>query len=138
VEKSLADIARLGPADWPELLEQLGLAGIVYNIASNSELRCITEDALQFVLDQDNASLFNSGHADQIQRALERHFGQPLSVRIEQGAVAAETPAMCQARQREERQAEAVAAIEADPALQALISRFDGELDRSSITVVDS
>jgi DNA polymerase-3 subunit gamma/tau len=120
------------------LLEQLGLAGIVYNIASHSELRRVSEDELQFVLDQDNASLFNSSHTDQIQGALQRHFGQPLSVSIERGAVVTETPAMRHARLREERQQAAVASIEGDPALQALITRFDGELDRSSITFVDS
>jgi len=136
--KAAADVARLAAADWPELLEQLGLAGIVYNIASHSELRRVSEDELQFVLDQDNASLFNSSHTDQIQGALQRHFGQPLSVSIERGAVVTETPAMRHARLREERQQAAVASIEGDPALQALITRFDGELDRSSITVVDS
>jgi hypothetical protein len=36
-----------------------------------------------------------------------------------------------------ERQAEAVAAIEGDPQLQALMARFDGELDHSSILPTD-
>jgi DNA polymerase-3 subunit gamma/tau len=136
--ENTVDLADLVPANWPDLLERLGLAGIVYNIASHSELRSNSGKELQFVLDQDNASLFNSGHADQIQRALEQHFGQSLAVSIEQGAVTAETPAMRQARLRQERQRAAVASIEGDSALQALITRFDGELDRSSITVVDS
>jgi hypothetical protein len=36
-----------------------------------------------------------------------------------------------------QRQAEAVDAIEGDPQLQALIARFDGELDHSSIHPTD-
>jgi hypothetical protein len=41
------------------------------------------------------------------------------------------------ARLTEQRQAEAVVAIEGDPQLQALIARFDGELDHSSILPTD-
>ena len=40
-------------------------------------------------------------------------------------------------RLAEVRQAEAVVAIEGDPQLQELITRFDGELDRSSIHPTD-
>jgi hypothetical protein len=40
-------------------------------------------------------------------------------------------------RLAEKRQAEAVVAIDGDPQLQALIARFDGELDRSSIAPTD-
>ena len=50
----------------------------------------------------------------------------------------AETPAARAERLRQERQSQAVAEIEADTQLQALISRFDGELDRASITPLDS
>ena len=42
------------------------------------------------------------------------------------------------AREREERQREAEAAIESDVRVQQLIQRFDGELDRGSITPLDS
>jgi DNA polymerase III subunit gamma/tau len=38
----------------------------------------------------------------------------------------------------QQRQAEAIVAIEGDPQLQALIARFDGELDRSSIVPTDA
>jgi len=40
-------------------------------------------------------------------------------------------------RLAERRQAEAIVSIEGDPQLQALINRFDGELDHSSIHPTD-
>jgi DNA polymerase III subunit gamma/tau len=131
-------LSDLGSANWHQLLEQLGLVGMVYNIASHSELRSASGGSLQFVLDPDNASLFNSGHSDKIRLALEKYFSRPLLLSIAPGKLEGETPAMRRARLGHERQLAAVASIEADPLLQQLISRFDGELDRASITPLDS
>ena len=124
--------------NWPQLLEQLGLGGIVYTIAINCMLSRRDGSHLEFVLDQANAALFNKGHVQQIRAAMEKHFACALTVEITPGEVQGETPAQRQARLRRERQQAAVATIEADPLLQELITRFDGELDRSSITPVDS
>tara|TARA_R110002110_G_scaffold66978_1_gene183100 strand:+ start:202171 stop:203919 length:1749 start_codon:yes stop_codon:yes gene_type:complete len=123
----------LDPGSWPDLLEQLGLGGIVYNIASHCELVAVNEGHYEFVLDERNASLFNAGHSDKIRQALEKYLQRPLTLTITTGAVGAETPAKRLRRLAQQRQAEAVASIDADPLLQKLIMRFDGELDRSSI-----
>jgi DNA polymerase-3 subunit gamma/tau len=128
----------LAPDNWCHLLELLGLGGIVYNIASHCELRSRQDDRLEFILDAGNASLFNDSHSAKLRLALENYFGQPLSVSLIQEVVQRETPAMRTARLANERQEEAVVAIEGDPQLQALITRFDGELDRSSIVPTDA
>jgi DNA polymerase-3 subunit gamma/tau len=128
----------LEPGDWPELLERLGLAGIVYNIASHCELRASGGGRLQFVLDPEHGSLFNDSHSVKLRLALENYFGREVSLSISPGDIEGETPAMRRARLAGERQREAVAEIEGDVRLQALIARFDGELDRSSIVPLDS
>jgi len=130
-------LADLIPANWPQLLESLGLVGIVYNIASHCDLRSVDNGTLEFFLDTGNASLFNDSHNDKIRLALENYFGHPLSVRIVPGDVQRETPAMRKARLAQERQKQAIASIEGDPRLQKLIARFDGELDRASIVPTD-
>lgn len=131
------NIDELVPANWHRLLDQLGLGGIVYTIASNSELRRREGATVEFVLDQANAALFNKGHSGKIRAALEKFFATELIVTIEPGEIQAETPAQRLARLRRERQEAAVASMEADPLLRKLIARFDGELDRASITPVD-
>lgn len=123
---------------WYQLLERLNLTGIVYNIASHCELRGREGNALQFVLDNTHAALFNPSHSGKLGSALQAYFGQPLSVSVVPGEVNTETPAMRLARLARERQAEAVDAIEGDPQVQALIARFDGQLDRSSILPTDA
>ena len=133
-----AALDELDRDSWADLLEQLGLNGIIYNIASHCSLEDCRDRALRFTLDAANAALFNDGHGEQIRRALERHFDTAVSVSIEPGEPGGETPAMRQARRKRERQREAEDAIEADPRLQALIARFDGELDRASIAPTDT
>ncbi|MBA6412086.1 DNA polymerase III subunit gamma/tau [Parahaliea sp. F7430] len=136
--KAKMSLAELRAETWHELLEQLGLSGIVYNVASNCELRSVSDKELLFNLDEDNASLFNSGHTERIRRALNQYFDTELSVLIEPAALQAESPAQRKLRFAAERQAQAVHAIETDPVLQQLIERFDGELDPSSIAPLDN
>jgi len=130
-------LSALNGDTWFTLLQNLGLTGIVYNIASHCELLSVEGNQLGFVLDEANAGLFNPSHAQKLQLALENYFDQPLSVAVEPGVPAGETPAQIALRLAAQRQQEAVVAIEGDEQLQALIVRFDGELDRSSITPTD-
>lgn len=130
-------LAELHSDNWFRLLDSLGLGGILENVVSNCELRSRQGDALHFVLDSDNATLFNETHSDKLRLGLENYFGQSLSVTVEKGAVSMETPAMRKLRLAQERQALAESEINSDPQLQALIARFDGELDPASIAPTD-
>jgi DNA polymerase-3 subunit gamma/tau len=127
----------LTPENWFELLESLGLAGIVLNIASHCELFKREGRALEFLLDSAHTALFNDSHAHKLALALENYFGHPVPVSMTPGEVVGETPAMRTARLVEQRQAEAVLAIEGDPQLQSLIAHFDAELDHASILPTD-
>ena len=123
--------------NWWQLLELLGLTGMMYNIATHCEVRQRSGNDLEFVLDSGHAALFNDSHSDKLRLALQNYFGHPLTVAVVLGKPTAETPAMRLKRLAQARQAEAVVAIETDPQLQALIARFDGELDHSSIHPTD-
>ncbi|MFV0478915.1 MAG: DNA polymerase III subunit gamma/tau [Parahaliea sp.] len=131
-------LAELTTDNWHLLLAQLGLVGIVHNIATNSELVEVAAGHLHFVLDENNASLFNSGHADKLCSALQNYFNASLTLTLTPGVVRGETPACRALRLADERQQQAVAAIENDPVLQQLIERFDGKLDRNSIAPLKS
>lgn len=128
----------LSPKNWPTLIHKLKLAGMVHSIASNCQLLSREGEHLKFILDSANASLFNQRHSDTIALALQNYFGAELSVSIEVGEPTAETPAMRTARAVKERQLQAVTEIESDQRLQALITRFDGVLDQSSIAPLDT
>ncbi|MEM9257315.1 MAG: DNA polymerase III subunit gamma/tau [Pseudomonadota bacterium] len=127
----------LDAAGWPQLLDRLGLTGIVYNVASHCELAASTEGTVKFVLDDTNATLFNDGHAVKLGLALENLYGQAVAVEVSMGRPSGETPAMRRERLAVERQREAERSIDDDPQVRALITRFDGELDRTSISPTD-
>ncbi|MCB1843478.1 MAG: DNA polymerase III subunit gamma/tau, partial [Halioglobus sp.] len=131
-------LAGLSRATWPDVLEQLGLGGIVYNIASHCQVSSNVDGQVRLTLDENNAGLFNPGHTDKIRQALEQFYSCSIGLVVEPGEPAGETPAMRRQRQHAERQQAAVVAIEADPQVQALLSRFDGELDLASIAPTDS
>ena len=131
------DLTALDNGQWPLVLKKLSLAGMVSSIASNCEFLRRDATDLYFLLDENNASLFNDSHVETISRALKNFFGCELSVNIVKGVPGGETPAMQHARLVRERQAEAVKEIEGDTQLQQLIDQFDGELDRASIVPLD-
>lgn len=130
-------LEQLNPGTWPLLLEQLGLHGIVYNIASHCELLRCNGSVVEFMLDANNATLFNDNHRSKISLVLENYFDTKLSVSVECGEITVETPAMHKARLVLARQQEAESAIDSDPLLQSLIERFDATLDRSSIAPLE-
>ena len=127
----------LEPARWHELLEALGLTGIVYNIASHSELRRVENGKVWLLLDAENGSLYSDTMAERIAVALSSYCGDAVSVLVEMGVPDTETPALRRQRLMRERQQQAVQAIEQDPRVQMLVDRFGGELDHESIAPVN-
>ena len=130
------DIVPLEPARWPDMLDRLELRGLVYNVASHCELRQVDNDQVWFVIDEANASLFNEGHARQIAAALSSYQQRELRVHMEPGLPRYETPAARAQRLLEERQSAALESIEQDPRVKLLLDRFDGRIDRDSVTPI--
>ncbi|MEM0954505.1 MAG: DNA polymerase III subunit gamma/tau [Pseudomonadota bacterium] len=131
-----AAVLPLEPARWPDMLDRLELRGLVYNVASHCELRQVDADQVWFVIDEANASLFNEGHARQIGAALSEYQKRALTVHIEPGLPRYETPAARAQRLLQERQAAALQSIEQDPKVKLLLERFDGSIDRDSVTPI--
>jgi DNA polymerase-3 subunit gamma/tau len=135
-EPAVNERVALEPARWAELLDKLPLKGIVYNVASHCELRQVDGEKAYMVLDEVNASLYSDSHAQRIATALAAYLGRNIEVFMEVGVPRYETPASLARRLLEERQAQAVASIEADPKVQLLLERFEATLDRESITPI--
>ncbi len=126
----------LEPARWPDLLDRLELTGLVYNVASHCELRQVDGDRAWFILDEGNASLYNEAQGQRIAVALGKYFGREYRVEIEPGSPRYETPAQRAQRLLEERQAKALESIESDPGVKLLLERFEGSIDRDSVTPI--
>ena len=136
VPESAPEPGILEPARWAELLDKLPLTGIIYNVASHCELRQVDGDKAYLVLDEANASLYSDSHSERIAAALGEYLGRPVAVHVEVGVPRYETPAVRAQRLLDERQALALANIEDDPKVQLLLDRFEGTLDRDSVTPI--
>ncbi len=126
----------LEPARWADLLDRLALTGLVYNVASHCELRQVEGNRAWFTLDESNASLYNEAHGKRIAAVLGKYYERDIAVEIELGSPRYETPAQRAHRLLEERQAQALESIESDPGVKLLLERFEGSIDRESVTPI--
>jgi DNA polymerase-3 subunit gamma/tau len=103
------------------------LNGLIGQLASACEL--IEHDAklLKLRLPESQKSLLN-GFGDKLKAALQEKLGAGLKVEFSFGATQGAAPAEVAARNKAERQAEAEAAIQSDPFVQAVVQELDGKI----------
>jgi DNA polymerase-3 subunit gamma/tau len=119
--------------DWRRLIEDMGLSGMVRELAQHCELLRVDESALQLRLSSTHRQLFNPALKDKLQSELQGHFGRPVRVNVDIGDVAGATPAQENRAEQAVRHEQAVAALEQDGFVQNVIDMFDATLNESSI-----
>jgi len=127
--------AREGELDWHGLIRELGLKGIVRELAQHCEWGGMADGQILLTLGEAHKHLLqmNPANHERLQAELNRHFDQPVRLRIEVGAIEGETPAQRDAVIRQARHDEAVASLEQDPFVQEMIERFDATMQESSV-----
>lgn len=123
--------------DWPPVLAQLGLRGMLYNTASHCALESVDNHHYHFTLDENHAALYREDHNEQIAQAISRLMNNTAQVTITVGQPQVITPAQDIEAKRQARQAQAVASIENDSALQQFIEQFEGKLEPDSIAPIE-
>ncbi len=121
------------PADWPVFFETLGLVGITQSIAMHCELVAVSGRKLDFVLDSQNASLFQERQVGTLGLAFAQVLGEPVEITMKVGEVGELTPHYRRKLMAAERQKLAEQALNEDPQLAALLAEFDGQLVEGSI-----
>ncbi|MGE5652461.1 MAG: DNA polymerase III subunit gamma/tau [Bacillota bacterium] len=120
--------------NWPALAASLPLRGVVQQLAQQSELlRCdVQGEGAQFQLRIPLETLRSAGAVEKLTAALIEHFGKPVRVETEIGAV--EHTANAQAvAEREARQRQAEENLQRDPFVQALVREFGATIVPGSI-----
>ena len=123
IEPAVAPATGLA-AEWLELFQCLGLAGMTANIAANCTLAKVEGDHWLLQLDPAQAALFNSTQQRRLNEALNQYHGRALRLDIELRKPEQETPAQAAARRRAERQRQAEASIQDDPLVRQMIQQF--------------
>jgi DNA polymerase-3 subunit gamma/tau len=131
-------VAMLGwDGNWPALAAALPLRGVVQQLALQSELMSCGADpdspgTARFKLRLPVETLRSAGSVDKLAAALSEHFGKPVKVDTEIGAVCQTANAQAQA-ERAERQRKAEQKMQEDPFVQSLMREFNASIVPGSI-----
>jgi len=129
-------VAPCTAAQWPVLIEELRLGGLVKQLAANCVLASHQDGRMTLVLPAARQQLRNSKSEQRLAECLREVYGPKLRLRIEISQDAAETletPAAIQAREAAAAQQQAEQRILADPGVQALCDTFGARVDTASI-----
>ena len=119
---------------WSEIVGQLELVALARELANNCALQDVTESAVRLSLDPSHSHLKNETRVRQIEAALCTYYGHSVKLTITDTAeLVSETPARRQAREQNERQAQAVESIEQDENIRALQDTFGATINYDSI-----
>jgi DNA polymerase-3 subunit gamma/tau len=119
--------------DWRGLVNRLKVGGMAKMLANHCEIKSYGEGFLELCVPEEHRHLTERPYQEKLKAAIDEFFGRPVRVDISLGAVTGQTPAAQESREKQEKQARAVAAIERDPFVRDLIENFDAQVIESSI-----
>ena len=122
---------------WIEIRKQLSIGASLGEIASHCLYQGRSGSQLQFLIDSNQTSLYDSAHQQTLAEALSEYFAETVSVEITFGVPEQETPRAADNREKAERLAEAVETLNSDPSVIKFKQLFDGHLNEQSVRPID-
>lgn len=122
---------------WDELLPQLKLTGLTYELASNCAFKSFQGNRFELILSANHAALFNEKMQLRIAEALTKNLSQPIKLTIHIGSTAQETPAEKAKKTSKEQHEAAVQSVQNDFNVQTLIEKLSVSLDPALIEAVE-
>jgi DNA polymerase-3 subunit gamma/tau len=117
----IAEPAPAPAGDWEQRIEQLGLEGLVKQLARNCACVEASADAIRLALDPKMKHLLSEPRRVAMEQALAKQSGRPVKLTIEAAAQPLEdTPSQRELKAAAARVADAGASIERDPFIQLL------------------
>ncbi len=138
-EKESNPVAQSDPAmdslnnRWAALVSELKLNGMPRMLAQHCRIKSFSADEIELCIPELHRHLLDKSYRERLQAALEKHLNKPVKLKFSVGAIVGMSPAELEDREKQEKQSQAVAAIESDPFVRELVEQFDAKLDISSI-----
>jgi DNA polymerase-3 subunit gamma/tau len=120
-------------AGWPELVQQLSVAGAARELARNAELQRREGNAFDLVVPKAKAYLAERSYTDKLKAALEQHLGGTVILKVNVGETAGTSAAAIEAGEREARRAAAAQSVQSDGFVKDLVNLFDAKVVDSTI-----
>jgi DNA polymerase-3 subunit gamma/tau len=117
--------------DWATAIGQLKLSGMAKELAQHCEVKNVSIHEIEFAIPKASRHLLD--YQDKLKAVLSEHACRPLRLKFSVGEGTGMTPAEQEDREKQEKQLQAIAAIESDPFVRDLVENFDARLIVSSI-----
>ena len=118
---------------WPELVQQLPVAGAARELARHAELQRREGNTFELVVPKAKAYLTERNYTDKLKAGLEQHLGGPVIVKVGIGEATGASAAALETAERESRRAAAAQSVHADGFVKDLVNMFDGKVVDSTI-----
>jgi DNA polymerase-3 subunit gamma/tau len=139
VREALAVSTTLSTENWSEVLSKLALNGSVRTVAALLALTEASQGHVGFTAGRDDLFMMTDRFKQALSKALEEHLGHAVRITIKPVDQAnLDTPARQEQELIDASQARAEAAIEQDPLVQRLRSRFDAQVLQGSVRPLDT
>jgi DNA polymerase-3 subunit gamma/tau len=122
------------PAAWSAFVASLRLTGMAAQLAAQTELKAINNNALTLALPVAHKHLADKVFADKLKAALELATGRRLLLAFEVGAATESSLAATEKRERADAKAKGEAAFRDEPFVRDLLATFDGQVKTETIT----
>lgn len=127
-----------GSEAWPLLVEELGLQGVSYSLASNCSVASVTNEAVTLHLAQQHEGIATKGARQRLEKSLQDYYESEIALKFDISTNELETPARKKDRVREKKQSEAEKNAEEDAAVKALKSQFGAEIIEGTVKPVEN
>ena len=114
--------------NWNTLLADLSLSGMAQSLALNCAFKRFENDRMELTLHPSHAALLNDKLKTRLNQALNAHFQKTIQLSITLAEPDVETPAGLQQRKTDERHQSAVAEIQQNPTVQALVDKLGAKV----------
>ncbi|SDZ97919.1 DNA polymerase III subunit gamma/tau [Nitrosospira multiformis] len=118
---------------WITIVGQLKVSGLTRMLAQYCEVKSSSEDEIEFCVPELHKHLLDKTYQDRLQAAVREYLDKPVRLKFAVGIVNGMSPAEQENREKQEKQSQAIAAIESDPFVRELVENFDAKLIVSSI-----
>jgi DNA polymerase-3 subunit gamma/tau len=119
--------------DWPAMVAQMNLQGMVKELAAHSTLIGKQGNKVQLVLDADGEHFRRPQLEEKLTQALSAYFGEPVRLELSVADRALDTLARQQKAAADDRVQQARAAIDSDPNVRAMRDMFGATVQPDSV-----
>ena len=124
-------------SDWREIVNALGLGGLVKQLAINCTVKKREGNNIVLQIETGHTNLINPKAKQRLQQALGEYFNIEARLEIEVvSTISSESPAQTVQREAEQRQQRAVRSINEDSFTQSLKEKFNAEIIPGSVKPV--